>query len=135
MTTSVLLVGDNPNFLRILGQFLSEHGKGDVRVLGAVAAGRDALAEAKRLRPEVILVDLKMWGVSGEELLSQLRATLPDTVLIALSLMDPDEFRADIAAAGADAFVSKMSLERDLLPAIHRVPSRRLRRGTTLREG
>ena len=120
---SVLLVDDNPLFLRILDRFVSEHGEGDVRVVGTVVGGRDAVALAERLQPDVILVDLKMPDCPGLQLLPQLRKTRPDAILIALSLMDPDEYREATLAAGADEFVSKMSLERDLIPAIQRLAS------------
>jgi len=135
MTLSVLLVDDNPHFLRTLDRFLSVHGDGDVRVVGSVVGGRDAVAEAERLRPDVILVDLKMPDVPGLQLLPQLRRTLPNAMLIALSLADPDEFREETLAAGADVFVSKASLECDLLPAIQRLASHEPRPGLTSREG
>jgi DNA-binding NarL/FixJ family response regulator len=124
MTLSVLLVDDNPHFLRILDRFLAVHGDGDVRVVGSVVGGRDAVAHAAWLRPDVILVDLTMPDVPGLQLLPQLRRTLPDAILIALSLRDPDEYQEDTLAAGADAFVSKASLECDLLPAIQRLAAR-----------
>ena len=122
-TMSVLLVDDNRTFLRILTEFLSEHGEGALQVVGSVVGGQDAVAQAQRLTPDVILVDLKMPDVPGLQLLPQLRRTLPDAILIALSLRDPDECRDDTLAAGADAFVSKASLECDLLPAIQRLAS------------
>ena len=121
---SVLLVDDNPHFLRILDRFLSDYSEDMLRVVGSVAGGRDAVAEAERLRPDVILVDLKMPDVPGLQLLPQLRRTLPDAILIALTLMDADEYREDALAAGAEAFVSKTSLECDLIPAIQRLASR-----------
>ena len=135
MPMSVLLVDDNPLFLRILGLFLSEHGEDDVRVVGSVAGGRGAVAQAERLQHEVVLVDLKMPDCSGLDFLPQLRKTLPDAILIALTLMDPDEYREDTLAAGANAFVSKVSLERDLIPAIRRLASRDSQRDVTAREG
>jgi len=134
-TLSVLLVDDNRTFLRILTGFLSEYGEGALRVVGSVEGGRDAVAEAERLQPDVILVDLKMPDVPGLQLLPQLRRTLPDAILIALTLMDADECRGDALAAGAEAFVSKASLECDLLPAIQRLASRAPRSGMTPREG
>ena len=121
MTLSVLLVDDNPHFLRVLDRFLTAHGDGDVRVVGTVVGGRDAIPQAERLRPDVILVDLKMPDCSGLELLPKFRKTLPGAILIALSLMDADECRDATLAAGANAFVSKTSLECDLLPAIQRL--------------
>lgn len=128
-TLSVLLVDDNPHFLRILDRFLSAHGDCDVRVVGSVVGGRDAVAQAAWLRPDVILVDLKMPDVPGLQLLPELRKMLPDAILIALTLMDSDEYREDTLAAGADAFVSKASLECDLIPEIQRLASREPRRG------
>ena len=57
-------------------------------------------------------------------LVRELRRTLPDANLIALSLMDPAEYGEVATAAGAEAFVSKASLECDLLPAIERRAAR-----------
>ena len=134
-TLSVLLVDDNPHFLRILSRFLSAHSEGTLRVVGSVMGGRDALARAERQRPNVILVGLMMVDVPGLQLLPQLRRTSPDAILIALSLIDFDPYRNDALAAGADAFVSKMCLERDLLPTIQQFASRAPRLGMIPLEG
>jgi DNA-binding NarL/FixJ family response regulator len=135
MTLSVLLVDDNPHFLRILDRFLAAHGHGDVRVVGTVVGGRGVVARAARLRPDVILVDLKMPDVPGLQLLPQLRRMLPGAILIAMSLMDPEECRDDTLAAGADAFVSKARIEHDLIPAIQGLAAREPRPSQTSREG
>ena len=124
----VLLVDDNPTFLGILTRFLEGQSEDDLRVLGSVVGGRDVLAQAERLKPDVILLDLEMPDVSGLDLLPQLRKTLPDAILVALTLMDPDIFR-QTAPAGADAFVSKASLEHDLVPVIRRLTPLEHRRG------
>ena len=129
MTTSVLLVDDNRTFLRILIRFLSEHSEGALRVVGAVVGGRDAVAQAKRLQPEVILVDLAMPDISGLALIPRLREAMPDSIIIALTLMDVDSFSQATLAAGADAFVSKTSLERELLPTIKRLAALEPRMG------
>jgi len=129
VTTSVLLVDDNRTFLRILIRFLSEHSEGALRVVGAVVGGRDAVAQAKRLQPEVILVDLAMPDISGLALIPRLREAMPDSIIIALTLMDVDSFSQATLAAGADAFVSKTSLERELLPTIKRLAALEPRMG------
>lgn len=129
MTLSALLVDDNPHFLRILARFLAAHGDRTVQVVGTVVGGRDAVAQAVWLRPDVVLVDLNMPDVPGLQLLPQLRRTLPDAILVALTLTEPGEYRKDALAAGADEFVSKASLECDLIPAIQRLASRESRRG------
>lgn len=127
-TLSVLLVDDNRTFLRILAEFLSAHGEGALQVVGAVLEGREAVAQAETLQPDVVLVDLQMPLQSGLTLLPHLRARLPDAILVALTLLDPDMYQAAALAAGADAFVSKMRLEHDLLPTLHRLASRGPRR-------
>jgi two-component system, NarL family, response regulator len=126
---SLLLVDDNPTFLRVLARFLEDQGEDDLHVLGSVVGGRDALAQAERLKPDVILLDLEMPDVSGLDLLPQLRKTLPDAILVALTLMGADSFGQAALAAGADAFVSKASLEHDLVPVIRRLAPLEHRRG------
>jgi CheY-like chemotaxis protein len=120
---SVLLVDDNRTFLRILTEFLAEQGAGVLRVVASVLGGREAVAQAETLRPDVVLVDLQMPLQSGVTLLPHLRARLPDAILVALTLLDPGEYEAAALAAGADAFVSKMRLEHDLIPTIRRLAS------------
>jgi DNA-binding NarL/FixJ family response regulator len=65
-----------------------------------------------------------MPDVPGLQLLPQLRRTFPGAILIAMSLINPEECRDDTLAAGADAFVSKARIERDLIPAIRRLAAR-----------
>lgn len=134
MPLSVLLVDDNPHFLRVLAGFLAAHGEAAVQVVGTVVGGREAVAQAARLRPDVILVDLKMPDVPGLDVLAQLRRALPEAILVALSLADPTEYGAAAMVAGADAFVSKAWLECDLLPRIQRLAARPPRCARTPRE-
>lgn len=115
---SVLLVDDNPIFMRILTRFLEAQSGREVSVVGSADAGRKALTLAPLLRPQVILVDLAMPDIHGLDLIPRLRASLPEGIIIALSLMDPRSYREAVLAAGADAFVSKATLEGDLLPTI-----------------
>jgi DNA-binding NarL/FixJ family response regulator len=96
--------------------------------VGSVVGGRDAVAQAETLQPDVVLVDLQMPLQSGVTLLPHLRARLPDAILVALTLLDPDTYQAATLAAGADAFVSKMRLEHDLIPTIRRLAAGRPRR-------
>ena len=127
-TLSVLLVDDNRTFLRVLTEFLAEAGEGALRVVGSVLDGREAVVQAETLHPDVVLVDLQMPLQSGVTLLPHLRTRLPDAILVALTLLDPDLYQAATLAAGADAFVSKMRLEQDLLPTIWRLAAGRPRR-------
>jgi DNA-binding NarL/FixJ family response regulator len=116
---SVLLVDDNPSFLRIATRFLQEHD--DVAVVGAAGGGEEALALAQDLHPDVVLIDLAMPGLNGLETIPRLRAMLPAVGIIALTMLDTNSYWQAALAAGANDFVPKASLDTDLLPAIRRV--------------
>ncbi len=118
---SLLLVDDNPTFLRILRRFLETQDRAAVRVVGTASGGAEALVMAVVQRPELIVTDLAMPDLHGLELLPMLRRLLPEAGLIALTLMRPESYQAIALAAGADAFVAKTTLESELLPAIQRV--------------
>lgn len=116
MPISVLLVDDNRTFLGILKRFLE--GYPDVHVAGVAAGGEEGIALAFQLRPQVILLDLAMPGVSGLEAIPRLRARLPKVAIIVLSLLEGNGYEGAALKAGADGFVPKSRLYNDLLPAI-----------------
>jgi len=116
---SVLLVDDNPTFLEVASFFLQTDNGLDV--VGTATDGRQALALAQSLQPQVILVDLIMPEFPGLELIPYLRELLPKVGIIALTVMDADVYRQAALAAGADDFVCKATMGTDLLPAIQRV--------------
>ena len=124
-TIAVLLIDNNPGFLRILTSFLERYGRGQIVVAGTALGGKEGITKACRLRPKVILVDLAMSDLHGLEAIPRLRSTLPDTGIIALTLMDAESYRDAALAAGADEFVSKIGLDTDLLPAIYRLGARK----------
>ena len=118
---SLLLVDDNPGFLRILASFLERSGQGEIVILGAARGGKEALTKAQALRPQVILIDLAMPDLHGLDAIPQLRGMLPDVGIIALTLLDSGSYRQAALTAGANDFVSKARLDTDLLPAIWRL--------------
>ena len=118
---SVLLVDDNPTFLAILKRFLEQQHSHEVVILGMAGGGAEALIQAEKLRPNVVLMDLAMPGLSGLEAIPRLRAAMPGIGIIALTLLDPNGYRPPALAAGADVFVSKSTLSTDLLLTIRRV--------------
>ena len=118
---SVLLVDDNPTFLAILKRFLEEQHHNEVAILGTAGGGEEAMTQAEKLRPSVVVIDLAMPGLSGLEAIPLLRVALPGLGIIALTLLEPNGYREAALAAGADEFVSKSTLSTDLLSAIRRV--------------
>ena len=117
----VLLVDDNPTFLRIAARFLREHCNGELEVVGTVRGGKIAVAKAPELRPQVILLDLAMPDLHGLAAIPLLRAELSEVGIVVLSLLDTEGYRQAVQEAGADAFVAKATMSTDLLPTIRRV--------------
>jgi len=115
---SILLVDDNPVFLRIATRFLQQ--QAEVVTVGVASRGEEALGQIQDLRPQVVLLDLSLPGLSGLEVIPLLRIKLPKVKIIALTLLDADGYRQAALAAGADDFVSKTTLNIHLLPAIRR---------------
>jgi len=79
----------------------------DLEVVGEAELGRDCLAGAGALAPDVVLVDNRMPGIGGLEVLPELRAALPDVKLVMLSTAWSPEVERAALRAGADAYVQK----------------------------
>lgn len=93
----------------------------EIEVVGTASRGEEALERVPELKPRIVLVDLNLPGLSGLEVLRCLRREGPQVGLIALTVLDADSYRQPALNSGADAFVSKAELIRDLLPAIRQV--------------
>jgi len=117
---SILLVDDNPGFLRILANFLEKSSPGEIVIAGTALGGREGLTKAQALQPHLIVIDLAMPDLHGLAAIPQLRNMLPDTGIIALSLLDAGSYRDEALALGANEFISKAKLDTNLLPAILR---------------
>ncbi len=115
----VLLVDDSPVFLSIAARFLKLFPGLDV--VGVADGGNAALAEAGRLRPDLILIDLNMDDLPGLDAIPRLRQMIPECKIIALTLMDAATHRQASLDAGADEFVAKAAMEVDLFPSIQRI--------------
>ena len=89
-------------------------------VVGEAANGREAVSAARRLRPDVVLMDIEMPELSGLEATRRIRAKLRCQVLI-LTLYDDDELIARCLDSGAAGYVLKEGPSSQLLDAIEAV--------------
>jgi DNA-binding NarL/FixJ family response regulator len=114
--TRVLLVDD---------QDLVRHGLrlilelGDIEVVAEAADGAAAVAAAQELRPDVVLMDLRMPGMDGVEATRRITAAGTGTV-IALTTFDADQHVADAIGAGAVGFLLKDVTAEGLVDAVRR---------------
>ena len=116
---SLLLVDDNPTFLRMAKLFLAQFER--LEVVGTAAGGKEGLKLALNVRPDIALVDLNMPDLHGLDVIPKMREALPETRIIALTMLDEDGYREASLAAGASEFVSKETMNVDLPLAIYRL--------------
>ena len=121
MTIRVLLA-DDQDLVRTGVRMILEV-EDDIEVVGEARAGGEAIAMARRLRPDVILMDVRMPGMDGVEATGQLSALeppLPSRVLI-LTTYDLDEYVFAALRAGAAGFLLKHAPSDALVDGIRTV--------------
>lgn len=93
----------------------------DITVVGEAADGQEAVAQARRLRPQVILMDLKLPCLDGVEAIRAILAEQPEVGVVVLTGTDGDEQILSAVEAGALGYLAKTSEREDFLLAIRQV--------------
>jgi DNA-binding NarL/FixJ family response regulator len=112
----VAIVEDDRGLREQLGQILGA--ARDVRFVGACASGEEALARIHVLQPDVMLMDIKLPGMSGIECVAHLKRVLPSLQIIMLTVYEDSESIFRALKAGADGYLLKSSPPEVLLEAI-----------------
>jgi len=86
--------------------------------VGEAASGEEALELADALRPDLVLVDVRMPGMDGIETARRLVASQPDAVVVLISLEDAFDFSLEARSSGAATFVRKQDFCPTLLARI-----------------
>ncbi|MFC5665916.1 response regulator [Kitasatospora misakiensis] len=115
----VLLVDDQPLVRRGLSLILSPNPS--FEVVGEAEDGERAVALAHRLRPDVVVMDIRMPVLDGVGATEELARTLPGCKVLALSTFDMDEYVVAALRAGAHGFLPKDVSPEDLATAIRTV--------------
>jgi DNA-binding NarL/FixJ family response regulator len=113
---TVLVADDHAIVKEGIVNLLKEH---DFDVVGAVGDGHELIDTAKRLRPDVIITDLAMPGLSGLDVLARLKAEHIDSKVIVLTMHNDADLATRAMRAGASGFLLKDSAGEELLNAIH----------------
>jgi len=113
---SVLIADDHAIVRDGLRQLLK--GQPDMDVVGEAEDGLLALEMVKKLRPDVVLMDIAMPRLSGLEAIVLIREAVPGARIVVLSLHDKETYVQQVLAAGALGYVLKASPSSDILEAI-----------------
>lgn len=118
-TVGVLIVDDQPPFRSVARTLVSMIA--GWQVLGEAASGEEAVAEADRLRPDIVLMDINLPGISGVEATRRIVAAGHSVMVALVSTYAADDLPADALDCGAARYFRKEDLTprllRDLLDA------------------
>ena len=111
-----MLVDDNPLFLAALQKLLAT--MDGIEVIGTASCGEQALTEAERLTPDLVLLDLMMPGMHGFDALRAMRALSHVPQIVIITLHDTADYRSEACSRGALALISKHTLDEELRPLV-----------------
>lgn len=93
----------------------------DFEIIGEVDNGRDAVAKARELQPDIVLMDITLPDMDGFEATRQIKHAQPKAAIIALTMHESDEYFFKMLNAGASGYVPKKAAPTDLVSAIRTV--------------
>jgi DNA-binding NarL/FixJ family response regulator len=112
-----ILVADDHSIVRRGVRALLETRPG-WKVCGEAATGAEAVEQAKKLRPDVVVIDITMPDLNGFEATRQIRAATPETEVLVLTVHESEQALREVLDAGALGYVSKSDLDLNLSTAI-----------------
>jgi DNA-binding NarL/FixJ family response regulator len=112
----VLVVDDHKIVREGLASLLAEQ-KG-IEVVGQAGNGREAVNLALKLHPTVVIMDVSMPLMNGDESTRQICKLMPETRVIALSMFEEDETMQRMFRAGAEGYILKTAPSEELFAAI-----------------
>ena len=130
MKTRILIVDDHKMLAEGLRCVLSQ--RDDLEVVAIATDGREAVRQASRLRPDVVLMDITLPGLNGIEATARIRERHPGTLVVILSAHNSAEHVYRALRAGASGYVVKDSGTAELIKAVREVRLGRRYFGRTL---
>ena len=116
---SILLVDDHSLVRRGFRRILED--ESDLQVVGEASSGSEAVELARKLKPQVILMDCALQGESGITATRNIVAMLPETAVLMLSMHSEETLVRQSLEAGARGYILKNAADLDLAAAIRRV--------------
>jgi DNA-binding NarL/FixJ family response regulator len=119
VSTRVLIVDDHA--VVRAGLKLLVDGEKDLETIGEAGSARDAIFEARSLKPDIVLLDVVMPDQNGIEIVPQLLKESPEAKVLMLSMQDEPRYVREAFEAGASGYVLKEAADSELVAAIREV--------------
>ncbi len=117
----VVLADDHPLIREAIGHLVRN--TPEFELVGEAANGKECLAQVQELRPDILVLDIAMPEMNGEQVARELRRRCPGVKVIALSGYADRQFVRAMTKAGAKGYVVKSASGRDLIHALRAVAS------------
>jgi two-component system response regulator NreC len=112
-----VLLADDHTILRA-GLKMMLNAQPDIEAIGEASDGKQAISEAERLSPDVIIMDITMPECNGIEATRQIKRLLPDVRVLILTMHENEEYLFKTLRAGAAGYMLKEAADTDLISAI-----------------
>lgn len=119
--TRVLIADDQSLIRQAVTDILT--GQHDITVIGHAVDGADAVVQAEKLHPDVIVMDIRMPGIDGIEATARICANpdLADTLVLILTTFEEDEYLVAALRAGASGFIGKGAEPEEIIRAVRAI--------------
>jgi DNA-binding NarL/FixJ family response regulator len=115
----ILAVDDHPLLRGGVAALIAD--QGDMTLAGEASNGREAIEEFRRLKPDITLMDVQLPGMDGIDAILAIRAEFPAARIIVLTTYEGDFLAQRALKAGAQAYILKARVRKDLLETIRLV--------------
>jgi two-component system response regulator NreC len=112
-----LLLVDDHQIVRA-GLRMLFQAEADMEIVGEVSSGDEAIQAVHDLKPDVVLMDVVMPGMSGMEATRRIKETNPEVAVLALTMHEDEQYFFEMLNAGASGYVPKRAAPDDLVSAI-----------------
>lgn len=113
-----MIVDDSSFMRRIIKQTLQEAGH---EVVAEIDNGLEALEKYREIQPDVVTMDITMWGKDGLEAISEITSSYPDAKIIVISALNERTLKINEKDIKAKVFLRKPFEKKELLEAINKV--------------
>jgi DNA-binding NarL/FixJ family response regulator len=112
-----LLIVDDHDLIRESTQLMLE-GEPDLEVVGEAVNGRHAMELCRQLRPDLVLMDVRMPEMDGLTATREIKKEMPAISVLVVSAYESEDYRREAASAGATDYILKDAERRQLLEAV-----------------